>query len=335
MLFDAFTSNNTKAIINRFKPLRCAPWWHFSGCELRKLVAFCFVILLCAVYYRFETLKMVGHMENVWHALCDPPLDWTYGLDSLGFVHMEASTPDIRSGQITTKAVKEVLGQTDGTSPQSSYSLKIPVLRVKDAVAMTLSESVDFHNPTCEDLLGVRSGMFALYARERFGKETCSELLSLCSAFGAGRKDGTLVRALCPETCGCNRPNSSLPVFAPRFGCPSSCKDSNAWYEVRARATCFNPTVNYLNQTSYWPRWMEYARTYQKGPVPSALARYGCDFETGLGNRARSGGDGVKSQLCKGKTDAGLKPIAIACPQTCGCSDTSPNDNCGDGPVNC
>mmetsp|Transcript_77366 Transcript_77366/g.137049 ORF Transcript_77366/g.137049 Transcript_77366/m.137049 type:complete len:200 (-) Transcript_77366:18-617(-) len=199
---------------------------------------------------------------------------------------------------------------------------------------MTLPQSVDYYNPQCRDLLHSGNSYYLLYARERWGKDQCSELISVCGDF---RRDGTLVRALCPETCGCNQPNSSLPVYTPNYGCPSACTQTSTWLDVQKHALCFNPTVNHLNQTSYWPHWVEFTARHEKWGgdelLGQALARYGCDFQNGLPPTPRT--QKSKGQLCRGTTAVGVKPIAIACPQTCGCSEPGDREDCIHGPFNC
>ena len=77
-------------------------------------------------------------------------------------------------------------------------------------------------------------------------------------------KVGLLARFLCPETCGCNSPNSSLILNGPRFGCGQPCRSSSTYTDLLAKMPCTDQHAGSSDLLAYAIPLKQTADTWKK-----------------------------------------------------------------------
>ena len=110
----------------------------------------------------------------------------------------------------------------------------------------------------------------------------------MCSDFAPFCNDvstlGVRARQMCPRTCGCDDPTSSLALFMPASGCGEQCARSGYYLERRRELPCedvpvddakFQATVaDILAVARQWPLdWLTSATHYY-----TALQKNGCAY---------------------------------------------------------
>lgn len=342
IVFEALVPQRARTLMECFEPLKVDSPFKYKSVDLR-IAAFMVAIPGLMVYfYCSYTQVMMKDMQDVEWELCHEPLDFTYDSDAFSQILIGKTIKDEDGlGHATHAAVQEVLqhqaGQPTFTSSglARSYNPTIWRMTVKRAAAISPDRLVDLYNPTCIDLLGTSdTGPLKLYADRFPDIKTCTESMSLC--YGLEQDDiGRFMRTMCPETCGCSNPQSQLPIVSAIYGCPeTTCKESATWLAARQEAYCLDMNVSQLRASKNWTRWVQHVNEtesvwLQLGP---AMAKYGCDFESHL-SYSPEVRKSIRQQLCTGRMSNYLKPIAVTCPEVCGCyqDDTS---SCQEGPTN-
>ena len=104
----------------------------------------------------------------------------------------------------------------------------------------------------------------------------CGSLSHLCSA-----SDSSTVRMVCPETCGCDHPRSSLFLNGAAFGCPRvSCTAKDQYMVELENISCSTSNVqapaDWTDFVVHWDtHWAESGTS--DGTVKSQLLAHGCD----------------------------------------------------------
>eukprot|EP00927_Polykrikos_kofoidii_P008228 TRINITY_DN13410_c0_g1_i2.p1 TRINITY_DN13410_c0_g1~~TRINITY_DN13410_c0_g1_i2.p1 ORF type:complete len:711 (-),score=56.03 TRINITY_DN13410_c0_g1_i2:37-2169(-) len=166
-----------------------------------------------------------------------------------------------------------------------------------------------------------------------------------CSGYRAVCSDYTLMRSLCPVTCGCATGTSGLLVMGPPKdkGCPAEC---NALVQEQLdNAACLDlPVVTQAPQdaairlawTSYWNSLQHIFAIYfpkdvnRLTPVADAMRASGCNgtLQNPMGGRT----------FCEGDEgflfDTGIRSIVAFCPYTC-CHKSGPAAGSHECPPSC
>jgi len=135
----------------------------------------------------------------------------------------------------------------------------------------------------------------------------------------------SLVRMLCPWTCGCGTPRSGLLRAGEDAGCNPACESSDMYRNALAKIPCEDANLEELQAqgvlASAWKRLTDAYRQsemFNQAPgwitfTPDQLHRQGCEVVDSLQNPR------VLAALCGGAL--GMRGIADFCPRACNCAD--------------
>lgn len=140
------------------------------------------------------------------------------------------------------------------------------------------------------------------YKLDRWG---CGSLSHLCSA-----SDSSTVRMVCPETCGCDHPRSSLFLNGAAFGCPRvSCTAKDQYMVELENISCSTSNVqehpDWTDFVVHWDAHWDESGT-SDGTLKSQLLAHGCDAV-----------QSYQAILCV-ETSASMG-FSMWCPVQCGC----------------
>jgi len=330
LVFEAFAPGHAVALIESFKPLERPRWASIVGLEIRSVYFLVLAITNTLVFYFFKTDFMVQTMKDIKSALCDEPLDFMYGVDSFGFVHLEAGSSENTNTAFIQQAVEEALAtKSTSTLETSSFTSALNTKSLWESISLSeivvkdMIDLIDLYNPECRDILQAPnipySNVLLQFMKQVYEVDACDKsILNKCTDYDSDV--GRIVRAFCSETCGCTRPDSDLPSIRPTHGCPSYCPTHDSYLRTRENAICYNTPLADLQASTYWPSWVDYLKQKETfyPEAATALETFGCDFMNNLTVDPQT----VLRQLCKGNLKSGLKSIAIACPVTCRCHES-------------
>ena len=80
----------------------------------------------------------------------------------------------------------------------------------------------------------------------------CNDARPYCSESSAA---GVRARQICPVTCGCDQPRSSLALFLPESGCPRVCRKSTNYRTALATIPCTDVAVNDSRYVAFLDEW--------------------------------------------------------------------------------
>lgn len=167
----------------------------------------------------------------------------------------------------------------------------------------------------------------------------CTNIKSFCQSDSI---TGTRARQLCPQTCGCAEPRSSLVLFTPSSGCATQCTQTPEFRAAVASTPCIDvafddePFLEFLDQwadiAQSWPKdWFEASQAFV-----SAFKRWGCAYLNVSVEELRAAGgypdaNYVGMNFCTGSgAPFPIKPISYFCSGTCNCANNTGNcpDTC-------
>jgi hypothetical protein len=147
---------------------------------------------------------------------------------------------------------------------------------------------------------------------------------------------GLRARQLCPVTCGCKDPLSSLALFLPKSGCGELCLQTPDYEAALAQAPCEDvsaddPTFNeyvdaVVNASVTWPNDWKDSGAF----TLESFRRLGCPYVTMTAEEAWANGayDPQWGGLDFCKEDRvfyPIKPLSYFCPVSCGCRSGDPH----------
>ena len=159
---------------------------------------------------------------------------------------------------------------------------------------------------------------------------------------------GVRARQICPRTCGCHLPRSTLALLLPESGCPFRCRKITVYRDALAAMPCEDAALNDTAYNGFLDNWQLNANTWPKDWRESSsvfidlFRRFGCDY---LNMNALPDGYvmpasqplfwpanfGVGVSPC---VENGyyypVKPMSYFCPVACGCraGDNDCPDSC-------
>merc|ERR1712196_341087 len=131
---------------------------------------------------------------------------------------------------------------------------------------------------------------------------------------------GVRARQMCPQTCGCADPSSSLILSTPSYGCGEYCSRSETYASSLDAIPCTDQDadsdgfVTYLEElvrvSVSWPEnWAVGARETARQLRQGGCGQIPVMYSWGNGNFCKEEG-----------TFFPIKPMSYICPVTCGCS---------------
>jgi len=280
-------------------------------------------------------------MFNVKRVLCGGYQDFVVATNPIGFVISRATTPfSLASGERTMEqlAVLELRDNplTSHFNYSSVYTNPQYFVLEKDTTVESFAEA-----SLCNDLDTHRNGEVFKLAPSWF--MTVRHMSGLHSGFSLAEKPWTcaehagfcdqisLMRVICPITCGCTDPISGLFLRGVVHGCPAACQP-----ELEQRTLNLSCVDLDVTGMPGWARyWQEHARF-----LISVTGGASVDFE-GFGARKVEGGcanretDFTDTDFCDEDhlfhKEQGAGTILGFCPATC-CSGPEPPASC---PTDC
>jgi len=264
-------------------------------------------------------LARFGHMQAVRETMYPETVPM--------FTRGSATVPHTMAVRFPISPLEEVKKRESWDIAQSSAGLQSATgLLCNDTLALTLDtsrfifESLDaFVGSSLEEAAAAVSQV-----------QTCADVKPLCGGW-------SLVRAACPETCGCASPVGELFLTGPAFGCPEVCP-TTPWYLARqASLPCFEPTPAELQTDPLWLGWAAQFAVEVNAVFRGAPDMIPCDDCAEL---FRSQGCGIvnvwtdlvegilnmKVDPCSGNWLSSwlrLRPLSTYCPVECGCAASS------------
>jgi len=162
---------------------------------------------------------------------------------------------------------------------------------------------------------------------------SCTDMKQYCDE---DTESGAAARGICPETCGCKSPTSSLVLSAAAAGCPSSCEASFEYQEQLKNAPCKDKTLEELrSSSSFWSyRATHMVEIVENAPWPDfihPMMTHGRDVMLEHGCAAVEMLYQIKGingmNLCDETVQRGFpfKSVRMFCPEACNCTAVSPN----------
>lgn len=255
------------------------------------------------------------------------------------------SEPDSEAMVRTHAIPKSIVAMNMGSILGTAWSLETQL-------SWSTPEAAGRFNPSCTDVLG--SAAYPSYvmkilrqtATERLtnlpknlqspssANVTSCEDMKLCCNIDS--PCGQHARMLCPQTCGCDDPNSMLLITDPSTGCPQQCQRSQKTVATLSALNCTDVPKEKLVVD---PMWQHYANGlltvsnqsgYPVEPVYVAfkqmrrlMLKHGCDAYEKIKWT-------IAMDVCEeGERRAiSLKTFRHWCPVTCKCSSEAIKTNC-------
>ena len=148
---------------------------------------------------------------------------------------------------------------------------------------------------------------------------------------------GLRARQICPQTCGCDQPQSPLALFLPGNGCPRNCVRSTTFRTALATVPCEDLPRNSSTFLTFLDQWHSSTQGWPNdwklsGEVTIDLfRRFGCDYLNMNGLPAGyelpasqplfwPANFGVGRNPCVANGNGSpIKPLSYFCPVSCGC----------------
>ena len=109
----------------------------------------------------------------------------------------------------------------------------------------------------------------------------CSDVAEYC---GSSLPVGVRARQICPITCGCDSPRSTLALYLPSAGCPPSCWKTTRYRDEMATTPCADLPRNDTTFVAFLDAWATAADVWPKDWQESGLIyvdmfrRFGCHY---------------------------------------------------------
>lgn len=331
-----FLPGQAMCFLHSLDPLPVPPMRRFSGISMRLVVTIISIIL--AVIWSVGRLREQEQiLRDTRHEICGGNIDFVVARDAAG-VLVASSAPVVQeSNEYIFNAVEQLtredaihfflhnpLGKNDLSAVATSVTggdWSLQTLTWKD-----VSEVVTYWNHKCEDMLPVDTSSFGYAVHflailqevvEESSIQTCQDVKHYCLHNDI---QGIRTRSTCPVTCGCNDPASSL-VLVGKNGCSHTC-----WNTQKYNASMWSSECKDLDVSAqYWTEYAQGMHTYMSSLPESWTGNYtqlsddirnqGCNLlYTGMTVLGRNWAD-----PCVELEGLSLKPIAFACPVSCGC----------------
>jgi|EP00966_Prymnesium_polylepis_P157305 hypothetical protein len=161
---------------------------------------------------------------------------------------------------------------------------------------------------------------------------TCLDLQRFCQSYTSL---GVRARGLCPNTCGCNAPRSSLVLTLPADGCGSLCVQSVEYAFVLSQVPCEDSKTTdpdflaFLSASQHvsaqWPHDKQFHWDHR---VVAYLRRFGCPYlafsEADAALRGVWPPTYFGVNYCVEHHHFPTKPMSIFCPVSCQCRSGDP-----------
>ena len=211
-------------------------------------------------------------------------------------------------------------------------------------LARTIAGCANPFRPLCRKSVCVQlscKDAFPQYAAHGFYAACCID--ALCSHLHAcscnlDSTAGLRARLLCPETCGCNLPNSSLVFSGPADGCGPGCIGVPVYRQALAALPCRDAEPNSTELKAYTEPLMTLLNLQGKFMISSWVRDFllhgGCQAWVSRMTRKPQTGPGTESdcilknheikKACGGARvgplGLGIRPLTFLCPVACGCN---------------
>eukprot|EP00930_Biecheleria_cincta_P008936 TRINITY_DN11054_c0_g1_i2.p1 TRINITY_DN11054_c0_g1~~TRINITY_DN11054_c0_g1_i2.p1 ORF type:complete len:718 (+),score=95.50 TRINITY_DN11054_c0_g1_i2:1-2154(+) len=265
LIFDALATAPARHLVACLKPLPMPSLPRVRGIDCKSFVMFVSMVLFLVYAYVGMLLPMEKSLEDLRHAMCGNNKEFVWVRDSRSMTLMTATTPFASSStdtaaspSVEASAIAEAI---QSSSPgESGWAFSI---WVEDAAELSRLRNLEEdnlnldRNAACVDLAS-SVGPYLQYLRE-FLEDTsiqgCSDARSWCGLFSATSTDHRAfrVRMLCPQTCGCDAPDSEQLLTS---GCPSSCPTVLSFRLKLRQGSCTEDVPSRLRKEPLWISWV-------------------------------------------------------------------------------
>ena len=261
------------------------------------------VLVTCIVP---ELQRNVNMMEELDHFLCQGNVDFvTTTLPGTGSIVVKRSDPyrDTLAGTYDVKSLQDAVWTPD-LSDLSMAWLATSDWWFSYSRSLTMSE-ISSTLGTCWDYDDSGDPFTTLLKVElSLDSWDCRRVTHLCGAVNS-----STIRLVCPQSCGCDDPKSSLFLNGGSYGCPQSCREQEQYKVALETLSCSTSAVVGT------PDWTEFVRS-----MDTFQSVFGTSYENITTALLTTGCEAVKyyqALLCEASTVS--SGFALWCPVQCGC----------------
>mmetsp|Transcript_80168 Transcript_80168/g.166842 ORF Transcript_80168/g.166842 Transcript_80168/m.166842 type:complete len:873 (+) Transcript_80168:18-2636(+) len=332
-----------------------------SGMDLPTITATVLFIAGLVLVMLSEVVPLMDRIDTASDILCGGNKDFVYTLDPYYLVYVSHSNPyNISIDTVTDYPhIHAIDEEISGDIPTVQWNgIHLPaqigleqlghgVAGVQRVMSYDEKEATDnlqeMAGTECGNpfhyVIGLNRYVQLVYEGSGLEVSECADLAPYCNTIDA------LPRVACPITCGCAKPAGTLLLAAPVDGCPSSCEHADAHEESLMAASCTQKTTAELQTDEIWVAWskqfgMKTDRLlgdpgkaeekydlceHGEGDCAKTFLELGCGIVDAWKKKSIDVFD-EEHDLCVGEYMGGdikLKPLAVMCPETCGCVGTN------------
>jgi len=341
LIFWALAPDHARRIIMSLQPLPQPRPRRFGGCSLWSL--FSMVALATVIGASIHFLQSQGEvLREAKLAVCGGNLDFVATVDRSGVViaHEPRVSTEF-SDSYEFRAIRQLIDNTgvsqfqlaeNGSLSTVAGGISGSTFSLNERHRMSTAETAGVWNSQCIDSLseagrqayGKRVEVFLEILREASGifVESCSDVAPFCSWDSVA---GVRARQVCPVTCGCDDPGSSLVFTNVNNGCPPRCVEMTRYMNAVQSRDCQDLPLD----SPYWANYlqgiqglmMSYPDTWRKDLIimMDAIKSRGCGVALD-GSVSTDKMQWPWDDTCGLSLTWFLKPLAYACPVSCKCS---------------
>eukprot|EP00405_Crypthecodinium_cohnii_P033917 CAMPEP_0206530586 /NCGR_PEP_ID=MMETSP0325_2-20121206/3263_1 /ASSEMBLY_ACC=CAM_ASM_000347 /TAXON_ID=2866 /ORGANISM="Crypthecodinium cohnii, Strain Seligo" /LENGTH=490 /DNA_ID=CAMNT_0054026677 /DNA_START=208 /DNA_END=1677 /DNA_ORIENTATION=- len=257
LIYSVLAPKNLRMIVSEVHPLQLGPVWRRFR-SLFKVVTIVGIIFYVMLVNRYLLLPVITNMKIAMTTMCGGDINFVARRYSDGVVR----TVDPVHTRIDSagKAIPMV------AQDKTNCSLATRGVLVEEASGtwelrhqgdMLLSQEDIYLDGKCEDRDLPRNVRLRLLVQDASGNhflKTCEEARHLCGHPPDAGFSSTLVRAYCPQTCGCA--TAAQFFTGSGEGCPLSCKEDFETM-LASSSQCMDMTVEMLDSNPEWHQYLQ------------------------------------------------------------------------------
>jgi hypothetical protein len=329
IIYGALTPRVQRNLVQTVAPLPRRRHRRWLGLEMFPVIAVIVIAGWLLMFVRPLLSEQAAMLDEARSAICGGNVSFVVSRSGFGHtVYAHWDGRDEPAG--TTSSDMAVLEVMTGSPPLPGYPTAFQVTDISGsrwsvesmATAQITGDLAVVINPFCGDI----PLEHFLSQRMEMGNEidgnpigSCADVTGLC---GRDSQGGNLARMWCPQTCGCGDILSQQVLTTNIYGCPSSC--SSGYHQRVANFSCSDSSPTSTLFTDYLVGLERLINSWGSGAesrlaAKNELGTGGCPVVQQMMTRAAFG------DLCSANNLFDLKPMSYICPDTCGCSQLTPD----------
>lgn len=353
LIFEALAPTQIRKLLEILEPFPCGTQpSRLKGLNCRPVVFLLAIVSMvtCATIVVLE--PQVDHLRDARDAICGGNIGFVATVNKFGVVVAASDVvgDEDSSNYDTTyvfKAFEELIRSPNDAALRDSFGdshslsaisvgLQGAVLSLAGNADMSVAEATGFWNNGCTDLgkLAIYQSVLADAVKPGASRVSCTDAKAFCNHDSVA---GVRSRQICPETCGCRDPLSSLVLNSISQGCPHTCMASTDFRNALLKHSCeVDAGKNDVRFQRFLQGLAEFRDSYPVSwqglveQIITELKNNGCQALV-VGGFIPKGGS-WPIDFCAEDNTYSLKPLRYMCPLTCECQKAKSKYLC---PGNC